>query len=428
MLSNDIVFEPDRRLFDLVSTATIGQLRQVDKMNIIKNASDTSLKCVSESRQRRCCQSHEQTGGIHVLQDVHFHSSSSLLQERSWSNSSRHSSISNNSFYSSTQSLYGTAEDKIINSIRTTHDCFPHRHEHFSKKSASKTSDAIYIPTRELPHLSQFVSCKHRSPCVIPDIAIVEDMRIVLLDHYHNNVQMFSENFEFIEEVHCEFPMAICSLGAGLVAVTKRRDSMLAIFQTSDHKISFLRNLPVPCKFYLWQVAFKQEKLFVVCDENNIHVMDTSGVALSKISSGVPTEHGFIRNFDVSDDATRLYLCERSGLRCISATGEFKWRFSQTDLPEWDRNAQGLVIEDIRYFNGFLFGSLWQASKLIMLSDNGHLLCYVVTTGLDHPRAIAVRGDRLVVTQFSPSIRPVKNRTVHVFSIEDLFSSDSKEL
>ncbi|KAH3718083.1 hypothetical protein DPMN_060882 [Dreissena polymorpha] len=198
---------------------------------------------------------------------------------------------------------------------------------------------------------------------------------------------------------------------------------MLAIFQATDHKISFLRNILVPCKFYLRQVAFKQEKLFVVCDENDIHVMNTSGVALSKISSGVPTEYGFIRNFDVSDDATRLYLCERSGLRCISDTGECQWWFSQTDLPEWDRNKQGLVIEDIRFFNGFLFGSLWKASKLIMMSNDGHLLCYIVTTGIDHPRAIAVRGDRLVVTQFSPSMRPVKNRTVHVFRIGDLFSS-----
>ncbi|KAH3718082.1 hypothetical protein DPMN_060881 [Dreissena polymorpha] len=153
MLSKDIVFEPDRHLLDLVSMSTIGHLRQVDKMNIIKNASDTSLKCVSQSRQ-----------------------------ERTWSISSSHSSISNNSFYSSTQSLCGTTEGKIMNFVHMIHYFLPHRNTHFSKKSDSKTPSASNILARELPHMSQFVSFNHlanTSPCVIPDIAILENMCII---------------------------------------------------------------------------------------------------------------------------------------------------------------------------------------------------------------------------------------------------------
>ena len=361
------------------------------------------------------------------------------LDEQSWSCGSdavSETSASNNSAYSldETRQLgnkWGSrTEDKILNTIHPSLQ--PHSNRTSLKRLKSATTDmlrkvkgsfetqhdTIMSPGFEL--LNTFEVIEHRTPCVISDIACFPDMRIVVLDHYHTSIQMYSPDFQLEAEETCDYPISCCIVNSDFVAVSLRRPGQIALFRkvvSERAKLQLVRTIKIPCKRYLWQTKYKCGRLFVTCDENEIHVMDINGKEYYRIPSGISTEGGYIRYFDVSDDAQALYLSERRGLRCITVEGEFKWLFDINKLPRHERNPQGHVIEGVWFHKKSLICTQWISSKIYQISLDGKFLRNVVIEGVEHPRSLAIVGDRLFVTQFYPSMKSQNKRQIKEFKM-----------
>ncbi|XP_052795149.1 uncharacterized protein LOC128228089 [Mya arenaria] len=436
----EITFRQDPNAEKFISDGCIGTLLTRTGMNIVNYDSDTSLKCTVDGFEMadfnaHACKGdvgflgHDFTDNLQAVQYIPFRSPRTLL-ERSWSDSSINS-ISDNLFYDAeTDALCEKSfVPKILNctvgskSVDCISSITPSTHKETGPMTLYRALPLSTLIQEEpelfdFQQLSHFEANKHRTPCVIPDIVILPDGRLVLVDHYHSNIQLFDQDFKNLSEEPVSFPMGICKIDAKTIAVTLRRDREIVLFKVKEKSLEKISSLSVPCNFYLWQVAHRLDRLFTICDENNIHVIDTKGNQYSKIKSGVPTHQGFIRNFDVSDDAETLFLCERSALRCITILGETVWRITSLDLPEADRNLQHFVFEDVIYHQKRLFGSLWKAGKIAHISIDGEIVRYVVTRDLDHPRALSIGAGKLVVTQFSPNVKPTKNRTVNVYQMD----------
>ncbi|XP_045170020.1 uncharacterized protein LOC123532615 [Mercenaria mercenaria] len=324
--------------------------------------------------------------------------------EHSWTTSSL-PSISDNNYY-----------DTV--SVSESHLTLTSCKESFKRP---KTEDKILNEPEEhtvFRYFGQFETYKHRTPCVIPDITLLNDMKLVLIDHYHNSIQLFSKDFFQLDEKSCPYPMGLCRLSNNCIAVTLRRTGQIAIFQVQKTKLQQKRTIRVQCDSYLWQVTYKLSQLFVVCDENDIHVLDTNGHEYCVIRSGVSSEHGYLRYFDVNDKDHHIYLSERRGLRCIDFIGKLQWLFTNDDFPVQDRDKQGHAIEDVCYHNGKILGARWTLSKIFQISTDGKFLRNIITDHLEHPRVMSVLGNRLVVTQFYPVMKPVDRRTVKVFEMD----------
>lgn len=356
------------------------------------------------------------------------------VEERSWSSSSvtlSEESEVNNCIYThpckATQSQTLTPETKILN---TYSPVSAQRRDGIQLSFCSRDSvDLFCVESGARPfkakYINKFESIEHRTPCVICDIQCLPDMRLIVLDHYHNSIQMFGSDFNLLSEETCEYPIGCCTVNTDFVVVSLRRTGQLALFRILESKLKLIRTIKIPCSYYLWQVTYKRERLFVVCDENDIHVMDVNGKEYFNVPSGVPTERGYIRNFDVSDDASHMYLCERQGLRCVTVQGEFKWLFRATDLPKVDRNPHGHVIEDVCFYKNTLFGTLWITSKILQINLDGTYLRTVVISDIDHPRALSILRDTVFVTQFLPSMKPQNKRMIKVFKLIEFESDNS---
>ncbi|XP_045169974.2 uncharacterized protein LOC123532576 [Mercenaria mercenaria] len=266
-------------------------------------------------------------------------------------------------------------------------------------------------------YVNKFKTCKHRTPCTISDILLTSNMMIVVADHYHNAIQLFAKDFTLLDEKSFPYPIGICELSCTTIAVSLRRSSQLVIFNLEHNSLQEMMVLRVHCEYYLWQVAFKANRLFVVCDENDVHMMGLSGTESCVIHSGVPTERGYLRYFDVDDTGTQIYLCESRGLRCITPTGKLQWRFTNASFPEDQRDKHGHVIEDVCYKNGVILGTHWIQSKIFQISTDGHFLGVVVLDQLEHPRVMSIMGRTLVVAQFHPLMKQSKRRTVKCFEL-----------
>lgn len=359
------------------------------------------------------------------------------LEERSWSGVSvaaSESSDSNNSMYSidtmcsCTHTYCTMSEEKILNT------CTHPASTNLKRISARFSSDVTVYQKKSLfgeyPYtalmdprsktfdlVDKFESIEHRSPCVISDVACFPDMSILVLDHYHNSIQMFGPDYQLLDYQTCEYPIGCTCINSEFVAVSLRRSGQLALFRKVDSKLQLVRKIKIQCNYYLWQTTYKSGRLFVVCDENEIHALDINGKEYFSVSSGIPTEGGYIRYFDVSDDGKFLYLSVKQGLRCISVDGEFKWLFGTNDLPKHDRNPQGHVLEDVCFHKSSLFCSQWISSKIYEISLDGIFLRNVVVSQIEHPRSIAVMGNCLLVSQFYPSMKPQSKRQIKVFNI-----------
>ena len=331
-----------------------------------------------------------------------------MIEEQSWTSRSL-SSISDNNFYDaeSIKELNSTSQD-----IGKELD-IPDIKDKILNVSSGKCS-ARYV--------GQFQTYKHRTACVIPDITILDDMSIVLLDHYHNSIQLFSKDFDKLDEKTCPYPMGLCKLTKNHIVVSLRRTGQLAIFEVSQSELLHRRCIRVKCDSYLWQVTFKSSQIFVVCDENNIHVLDIDGQELNVIRSGVSPELGYLRYFDVNYKDRRIYVTERRGLRCINFKGKLQWLFMNEDFPEHERDSQGYTIEDVCYSDGVILGAHWTLSKIFQISLTGKFLRNIIVDNLEHPRIISLLGSRLVVTQFHPAMKPVGRSTVKVFEVDSLSS------
>lgn len=266
-------------------------------------------------------------------------------------------------------------------------------------------------------YVGEFESRCHRNACVIPDIVIMRDMKIVLIDHYHNSIQLFNEKYEFLDEKTCQYPMGLCVVSPQTVCVTLRRNSHLAFFDVKAKELVLKKTLIVQCKVYLWQVSFKADRLYFVCDENDIHVIDVNGTKYVDVHSGVPTECGYIRYFDVNDNGSRIYLSEKTGLRCINIEGKFQWHFGQEDFPENERDKEGYVTEGVCYYNGTILGTHWTRNKIFQISGEGKFVRNIVVDNLEHPRVMSIMGNKLAVAQFRPKSPAGNSRTIKVFEI-----------
>lgn len=266
-------------------------------------------------------------------------------------------------------------------------------------------------------YVGEFESYKHRTPCVISDLLLLVDMKIIVIDHYHSSVQLFAEDFSPLDEKSCPYPISACAVTPTTVAVTLRRNRQLAIYRVHDTSLHQHSAIRITCPAYIWQATYKADRFFVVCDENNIHVIDTNGVELVMIRSGVPTEIGYLRYFDVNDEGTHIYLCEKGGLRCIDSKGKLQWRFTSDDFPEVERDKQGHVIEDVCYFQGIILGVHWTLSKIFQISTNGKYVRNIIVDNLEYPRAMSVAGNRVIVAQFHPLMKLIPRRTIKIFEL-----------
>lgn len=328
-----------------------------------------------------------------------------LAAENSWASSTT-SSITENDFYETASVLSVNLPKKSLKGV-----------SHHSKLDDEKILN-VQSNKSLVRYVAEFEAFKHRTPCVIPDITLLADRKLVLIDHYHNSIQLFDENFSQLDEKSCPYPIGVCSLNSNTVAVSLRRTSQLAVFSINDRKLHLKRDIRVGCESYLWQVAYKSQRLFVVCDENNIHVLDTNGKEYHVVRSGVPPECGYLRYFDVNSIDCHIYLSERRGLRCINFTGKLQWLFTNDDFPEEERDKQGHTIEDVCYYKGTILGTHWTLSKVFQISTEGQFLRNLIVDHLEHPRLMSLLGGRLVVTQFHPGMESDKGRTIKVFELE----------
>lgn len=366
------------------------------------------------------------------------------LQERTWScisiPASDNSEINNNKHRHSSDSDFGReavgvldVEQKILNTYSSAQKLLTRLEnsstdlKNYHSRMAVQNTDTLcdksdseepFCPKFKFANCFQSVA--HRTPCVIPDIACFPDMSVVILDHYHNNIQMFGPDFMLLAEEYCEYPIGCCCIESEFVAVSLRRNGQVSLFRKSGSQLQLVRNINIQCNYYLWQLIYKCERLFVVCDDNNVHVIDKNGKEYFKVKSGIPTERGYIRNFDVSNDGTQLYLCEKMGLRCIDIYGKFKWLFGLQDLPKEDRNQIGHVLEDVCFNRNTLFCTQWISSKIFQVSLDGKFLRNVVIGDIEHPRALVMRRDMCFVTQFYPSMKAQSKRTIKVFKLEEV--------
>jgi len=415
----NIVFRENKTVQDFLGNPHLGNLDMFG-MNIIKTLSETSLKCpVLVQTTTHCntatiyCASNR---GIDELEDVNLHQ----LAPRPVTRNLSISSNIDNGFYlgEDERNVSETTLKQLndsINSSKTTNaaDCVK---DTSTNKHSMKLTRHDMTPFK---YLGSFESYRHAKACTIPALTVLQNGSILLIDHYHSKIQLFDKEFKFVAETDVNYPVGLCAIDAHTVAVSQRRESKIAFVRIDAQGLTKVKEIS-PCNFYLWQIACKANKLFVICDENNVHVMNTDGSAIATIRTGVRTEMGFIRNFDVSDDAQRLFLCERSALRCISSSGETIWRITPDHLPVRDRCSQQLLFEDVCIFENYLFGTMWIAGKIALINMEGEIERYVVTNNLDHPRAMAVGTGKLFVAQFSSNHTPLQTRAIKMFSLKTL--------
>jgi hypothetical protein len=332
-----------------------------------------------------------------------------ILDEQSWCSSSM-SSISDNNFYDAD---YVKGSNAVLKSMGKELDVLKEK-DKVLNISAGKCL-ATYV--------GQFQTYKHRTACVIPDITIMDNMNIVLIDHYHNSIQLFSKEFKSLDEKVCSYPIGLSKLDDNHVVVTLRRTGQLAIFRINKTKLFYQRSIRVKCDSYLWQVTYKSSKLFVVCDENNVHVIGLDGQELNVIRSGVSPELGYLRYFDVNDKDRQIYVNERRGLRCINFKGKFQWLFTNEDFPESERDSRGHSIEDVCYFDSIILATHWTLNKIFQISLSGKFLRNIIVDNLEHPRILSILATRLVVTQFNPANKSADRSIVKIFEIDDLSKS-----
>ena len=430
----NIVFRENKTITEFLDNQCLGNLYMFG-MNITKTQSETSLKSpVLVKTATECntstffCPSTKEVG---ELDDVRLHPLAQSPRMHSLSDCTLYS-CTDNEFYLENEVLSETIPKQHIHPPDDTVQEFvtgkPDAFDSMTDTCTNKHSGILTRQTKTpFQYLGSFESCRHAKACTIPALTVLQNGSIVLVDHYHSKIQLFDKEFTFIAETIINYPVGICAINAYTVAVSQRRDSKIAFLQIDSQGLTKIKEV-TPCHFYLWQIACKADNLFVLCDENNVHVMNTDGSAAAMINTGVKTEMGFVRHFDVSDDAQRVFLCERSALRCISSSGETLWRITDDHLPVRDRCSQQLLFEDVCIFNNYIFGSMWKAGKIALINMDGELEQYVVTSGLDYPCAMAVGSGNLFVAQFSPSHTPLKTRTIKMFSSKLLKPNSDKRM
>lgn len=308
--------------------------------------------------------------------------------------------------------------------------------------------------------------------CRLTGIAAMDDGKVLVTDVSHLQVMLFGKHLNFLYAIQCNSPYGVCAMSSNMAAITMYHGRKILLVKVHGIYIEKIRGINIDCAQHLYGVTFKADRLFVLCHEGDIHIIElhTKPDGLETLDDEVGNEDerkrltrraqeklftsplkkdqkwgsddlldasplycrdldghwkqvkvmttdiksGTARHIDVLDDGTKIFVSGNGRVTCFDESGERAWVYTA------DTNKKMFSPGGIVLFYGRIFVTDWVGSRVLELSLTGTLVREVIRDNLEHPQAMAIQRSkgRIFITQSAMFKQEARSRSVKVFDMK----------
>ena len=150
-----------------------------------------------------------------------------------------------------------------------------------SVKSIAATTESGPSPGGPLKsyfiYKSRFHSKPHREQtdlCRLTGIAAMDDGKVLVSDVSHLQVMLYGKHFNFLYSIQCNSPYGICAMSSNMAAITMYHGRKILLVKVHGIYIEKIRGINIDCAQHLYGVTFRADRLFALCHEGDIHVIE----------------------------------------------------------------------------------------------------------------------------------------------------------
>ncbi|WAR06046.1 hypothetical protein MAR_021415 [Mya arenaria] len=253
----------------------------------------------------------------------------------------------------------------------------------------------------------------HATGCYITGVAVLQNGSVVLCDNMHDSLQLYDSQLQPVAEMECAHPWGVTSVSEAAVAVSLHYEHKLILVKTQQGLEKIVdKDIVLKCKASLtYDVKFYSYRLYVLCFDGDIHVVDLKGREYKVIKTDMGLNSA--RYFDIDVDNDILVIAGQKGVTCTSK-----------GLPMWNFKTRigkaKIVCTGVLLHKEHVLVCDWENFRIAEIHDDGQKMRTVHGEGLERPVALclAPAGDALYVTQGDYDMDPEKTRTVRVLKMQ----------
>ncbi|KAH3715518.1 uncharacterized protein LOC127855092 [Dreissena polymorpha] len=251
----------------------------------------------------------------------------------------------------------------------------------------------------------------HENGCHITSIAVLANGSVVLCDNVHDSIQLYNPLTKSVSEMECSKPWGVATVGENAVAVTLHYNHKIILLKVQQglEKINE-KDIELKCKAALtYDVKFYAYRLYVLCINSDIHVLDLKGREFKVIKTGIAPNT--LRYFDIDVERDTVVVSGEKGVACISK-GMPLWHFK----PQIGKAK--ITCTGVKLVNQCVIVCDWENFRLAEIYEDGLKIRTVHGEGLERPVAMAISpaGDTFFVSQGDYDMEPEKTRMIKVMN------------
>lgn len=268
-------------------------------------------------------------------------------------------------------------------------------------------------PTMKLRYKEALQTKKHTGGCYITGISVLPNGTVVLCDSVHDSLQLYDPEIKQISEMICPHPWGVAAVSDTAVAVSLHYDHKIILVQASKtlERINE-KDITLKCNASLvYDVKYYAYRLYTLCIEGDVHILDLKGREYGKIKTGMPTNT--LKYFDIDLKRENMFISSEKGVICLNFQGLPLWHFKPQSKPML--TSTGVLVS-----GGRLLICDWENNQLVELYDDGQRVRTVFSERMEKPVAVCQSSDcrDIFVTQGDYEISDEKARIVNVLKNE----------
>ena len=276
-------------------------------------------------------------------------------------------------------------------------------------------SIAEELPAPVINYKETLEMLKHDNNCYITGITVLENGNIVVCDNVHDSLQMYNPEHQCISELECLHPWGVIPVSETAVAVTLHYDHKVVLVKAVDTLEQLKeKDILLKCKSSLcFDIKFYAFRLYVLCINSDIHVLDLKGKEYSVIRTGITTNT--LKYIDVDIENKELFVSGESGIACLDYKGLPLWHYKV-------RSKGKLFSTGIIRFKGRLLFCDWANHCLKELYEEGTKIRTVFTETIEKPLAITAdrNGETIIFSQGDYDMDINKSRIIRVLNVQPI--------
>ena len=284
--------------------------------------------------------------------------------------------------------------------------------------STGTKPDATMSTIKEEKSMFTVTSCDtletktHATGCYITGIVVMAGGAVVMCDTVHDSLQLYDPQHNFVGELECPHPWGVAAVSENVVAVSLHYDHRLILVKTNPtlERLNE-KDIVLKCNAALtYDVKFYAYRLYVLCIDGDVHVLDLKGKEYKVIKTGLGQNSA--KYFDIDVDHDVFVIAGDKSVTC-TLRGMPLWSF-KTQSGKSKVTCTGVAIHKER-----VLVNDWDNFRLTEMVDGGRKLQTVHGEGLERPLALCVApgGGAVYISQADYDMAPEKTRLVRVLSM-----------